>query len=117
MFTYIKMILYVILFALLLFLGVAFFLWKKKEGFAPYPGENDFMKIYYEQVAEDPDFVRRFPYWGTGNKTGLRCRFPNNQGCDTVWISGRLVEITDTLKKNLECKYGMPWEKVLVDIV
>ena len=110
------MILYIALFALLIFLGVAFFLWKK-EGFAPYPGENDFMKIYYEQVAEDPEFVKKFPYWGTGNKVGLRCRKPGNVGCDTMWISGRLVEITNQLQKNLECKYGLPWQKVLVNIV
>lgn len=97
---------------------VVFGIWYlKRENFADYPFENDFMKLYYSDIAEDPKFIKKFPYWGTGPKVGLRCRKPNNVGCDTMWVSGRLVEITPTLKKKLECKYGIPFEKILTNMV
>lgn len=89
------------------------YIWFNKESFANYPGKNEFMKLYYSSVAEDPNFIKKFPYWGTGNAVGRRCRKPGNVGCDTIWISGRLVEITPTLKKNLECKFGLPFEKII----
>ncbi|ABT13738.1 hypothetical protein MT325_M184L [Paramecium bursaria chlorella virus MT325] len=98
-------------------LFAAFFVIRRRENFSEYPGNNDFMKIYYESVAEDPKFVKKFPYWGTGAKAGLRCRKPNNIGCDTIWLSGHLVEITPEVKKNLECKYGLPFNKILTNIV
>lgn len=98
---------------------IAVLVWNytRREGFAPYPFPDDYMKLYYSNVAEDPEFVKKFPYWGTGAKIGLRCRKPNNVGCDTAWISGRLVEITPTLIKNLKCKYGLPLEKIFTNIV
>lgn len=98
-------------------LVAAFFTMRRFETWSDYPGNNDFMKIYYDQVAEDPAFVKKFPYWGTGVKSGLRCRKPNNVGCDTIWLSGHLVEITPEVVKNLECKYGLPFNKILTDIV
>ena len=94
----------------------AVFFMLRREKFSDYPGNNDFMKIYYESVAEDPKFVKKFPYWGTGAKAGLRCRKPNNVECDTIWISGVLVEITPEVRKNLECKYGLPFNKILTNI-
>jgi hypothetical protein len=102
--------------AVLLFIAVAFFL-MRKEKFSDYNAPNEFMKIYYSNISEDPELIKKFPYFGTGPKVGLRCRKPNNEGCDTAWISGTLIEITDTLKKNLECKYGLPYQVVLRDIV
>ncbi|AGE48742.1 hypothetical protein PBCVCVM1_235L [Paramecium bursaria Chlorella virus CVM-1] len=109
----------VITLAILVFIALvaAFFVIRRRENFSEYPGNNDFMKIYYDQVAEDPKFVKKFPYWGTGVKAGLRCRKPNNIGCDTIWLSGHLVEITPEVKKNLECKYGLPFNKILTNIV
>lgn len=95
----------------------AVFFMLRREKFSDYPGNNDFMNIYYESVAEKPAFVKKFPYWGTGVKAGLRCRKPNNIGCDTIWLSGHLVEITPEVKKNLECKYGLPFNKILTNIV
>jgi hypothetical protein len=98
-------------------LAVAAFFTMRRETWSDYPGDNEFMKVYYDQVAEDPAFVKKFPYWGVGAKVGLRCRKPNNVGCDTAWISGHLVELTPKLKKNLECKYGLPWKKVITGII
>ena len=89
----------------------------KSENFADYPFKNDYMQLYYSNIAEDPAFVKKFPYWGTGSKVGLRCRKPNNVGCSTMWVSGQLVEMTPTLLANLKCKYGMPLEKILTRIV
>ncbi|ABT15474.1 hypothetical protein FR483_N189L [Paramecium bursaria Chlorella virus FR483] len=108
----------VITLAILVFIALvaAFFVIRRRENFSEYPGNNDFMKIYYDQVAEDPKFVKKFPYWGTGAKAGLRCRKPNNIGCNTIWLSGHLVEITPEVKKNLECKYGLPFNKILTNI-
>jgi hypothetical protein len=40
------------------------------------------------------NLAERYPYWGwagTPNE-GLRCRTPDNTGCDTMWMDGRLVE-------------------------
>lgn len=106
-----------ILVAAIVVMIVAAFFWFRREKFAEYPVPNDFMKIYYSNIAEDPAFVKKFPYWGSGSKAGLRCRKPNNVGCDTMWISGQLMEITPTLKKNLECKYGMPFDKIITNLV
>ena len=103
--------------AIVIMLIIAGVVYLKNENFANYPFKNDFMKLYYSNIAEDPAFIKKFPYWGTGPKVGLRCRKPNNVGCDTAWISGQLVEITPELVKNLKCKYGMPLEKILTRIV
>lgn len=94
-------------------LASLFYVWFNRENFADYPGKNNFMKLYYSEIAEDPEFIKKFPYWGTGKFAGKRCRKPKNVGCDTIWISGKLVEITSTLRKNVECKYGMSFEKVI----
>jgi hypothetical protein len=107
---------YIIL-IILLFLAVAAFLWIRKEKFSDYNAPNDYMKVYYDQVAEDPELVKKFPYWGTGSKVGLRCRKPGNVECETMWLSGKLVEITPKLIKHLECIYGMPFNKILTNIV
>jgi len=77
-----------------------------RERFSDYNAPNDFMKLYYSLIAQDPAFDKKFPFYGTGNKSGLRCRKPNNQGCDTIWIGGELVELTPALKKQIECKVG-----------
>lgn len=92
------------------------FLVMRRETWSNYPGDNEFMEVYYDQVAEDPAFIMKFPYWGTGTKAGLRCRKPNNVGCDTMWLSSQLVEITPELKKKLECFYGIPFKKILTNI-
>lgn len=92
---------------LVVVIGMAVFITRKREGFSDYNAPNDFMKIYYSSVAQDPAFDKKFPFFGTKDKSGLRCRFPNNKGCDTIWISGELVELTPKLKKNLECKFNM----------
>jgi hypothetical protein len=103
--------------AIILMLLVAGVLYLKNENFANYPFKNDFMKLYYSEIAEDPALVKAFPYFGTGPKVGLRCRKPNNVGCDTMWVSGKLVEITPELVKNLKCKYGLPLKTILTRIV
>ncbi|AGE56268.1 hypothetical protein PBCVNEJV1_353L [Paramecium bursaria Chlorella virus NE-JV-1] len=105
----------VIAFAIVLF--VVWFFTMRKEMFSEFPGTNNFMKIYYEDVAEDPKLVKKFPFYGTGNKTGLRCRKPGNVGCDTMWLSGRLVEITPALVKEIECKYGKKFDKVITTMI
>lgn len=79
---------------------------KLSETFSDYNAPNEFMKIYYESIAQDPAFEKKFPFFGTGNKSGLRCRKPDNVGCDTIWVSGQLVELTPSLKKRLACKIG-----------
>jgi hypothetical protein len=84
-----------------------FFLFIRRERFSDYNAPNDFMKLYYTLIAQDPAFEKKFPFYGTGDKSGLRCRKPNNQGCSTIWIGGELVELTPALKKQIECKVGM----------
>jgi hypothetical protein len=111
-----KTLIITVIVAMLLFIAIAFFL-LRKEKFSDYNAPNDFMSLYYSNVAENPELIKKFPYWGTKEKVGLRCRKPGNIGCNTAWISSQLVEITPTLKKNLECKYGLPWYEVLKTIV
>jgi hypothetical protein len=89
----------------------------RREKYSDYPGKNEFMKIYYDDVAEDPAFEKKFPFYGTGDKVGLRCRGPMNKGCNTFWLSGKLVEITPKIIKGLECRYGMPFADILKNIV
>jgi hypothetical protein len=96
---------------------VAGIFYLRRENFADYPFPNDYMKLYYSNIAEDPKFVKEFPYWGTGSKVGLRCRKPNNVECDTMWVSGQLVPMTPTLLANLKCKYGLPLKTILTRIV
>jgi len=91
-------------------LGVVIFITRKREGFSDYNAPNDFMKIYYSSIAQDPAFDKRFPFFGTKNKAGLRCRFPNNKGCSTIWIGSELVELTPALKKRLSCKFNMTFD-------
>ena len=91
-------------------IGVIVFITRKREKFSDYNAPNDFMKIYYSSIAQDPAFDKKFPFFGTKDKSGLRCRFPNNKGCDTIWISGELVELTPELKKRLECKFNMTFD-------
>ena len=91
-------------------IGVIVFITRKREKFSDYNAPNDFMKIYYSSIAQDPAFDKKFPFFGTKDKSGLRCRFPNNKGCDTIWISGELVELTQELKKRLECKFNMTFD-------
>ena len=97
--------------------ALAIFAFARRENYAQYPVKNTFMNIYYDDIAEDPSFEKKFPFYGTGTKAGLRCRGPNNKDCDTMWVSSKLVEITPQLIKGLECKYGMPFTKILTDIV
>ena len=92
-------------------MGIVLYLTRtKRDGFSNYNAPNDFMKIYYSSIAQDPAFDKKFPFFGTKNKSGLRCRFPNNKGCDTIWISGQLVELTPELKKRLQCKFDMTFD-------
>ena len=102
---------------IVILLVVAGIFYLKRENFADYPFPNDYMKLYYSNIAEDPAFVKKFPYFGTGSKVGLRCRKPNNEGCDTMWVSGTLVEMTPKLLENLKCKYGLPLKTILTRIV
>ncbi|AGE56771.1 hypothetical protein ATCVNEJV2_866R [Acanthocystis turfacea Chlorella virus NE-JV-2] len=102
---------------IILILAIAGIFYLKSENFADYPFKNDFMQLYYKEIAEDPAFVKTFPYWGTGSKVGLRCRKPNNVGCSTMWVSGTLVEMTPKLLENLRCKYGLPLKTILTRIV
>jgi hypothetical protein len=105
----------IVIITILLVVAGIFYL--KRENFADYPFPNDYMKLYYSNIAEDPAFVKKFPYFGTGSKVGLRCRKPNNEGCDTMWVSGTLVEMTPKLLENLKCKYGLPLKTILTRIV
>lgn len=93
--------------AFVVIIGIVVFVTRKLEGFSDYNAPNDFMKIYYSSIAQDPAFEKKFPFFGTKNKSGLRCRYPNNKGCSTIWISGQLVELTPELKKRLKCKFNM----------
>ena len=104
------MIYLIIALILAVVIGIAVFVTRKREGFSDYNAPNDFMKIYYSSVAQDPAFDKKFPFFGTKNKSGLRCRYPNNKGCSTIWISGQLVELTPELKKRLECKYQIQFD-------
>jgi hypothetical protein len=108
---------FIVLALALLMVAIAAFIWFHKEKFSDYNAPNDFMKIYYSNVAENPALVAKYPYWGTGSKVGLRCRKPNNGDCNTIWLSGTLVEITPTVVKNLECKYGLPFDQIITNIV
>jgi hypothetical protein len=98
-------------------LVVAGIFYLRREKFADYPFPNDYMKLYYSNIAEDPALIKKFPYFGTGSKVGLRCQKPNNEGCSTMWVSGTLVEMTPTLLANLKCKYGLPLKTILTRIV
>jgi hypothetical protein len=89
----------------------------RREKYSDYPGKNEFMKIYYDDVAEDPAFEKKYPFYGTGDKIGLRCKKTNNGECKTMWLSGKLVEITPKIVKGLECRYGMPFVDILKNIV
>ena len=80
---------------------------KKTEGFSDYNAPNEFMKMYYKDIAENQDLIKKFPYFGTGNKAGLRCRKPGNEGCDTIWLSGELVERTPEINEQLKCRFGI----------
>jgi hypothetical protein len=101
---------YVIIFLVTIIIGIIAFVTIKRERFSDYSAPNDFMKIYYSSIAQDPAFDKKFPFFGTKNKAGLRCRFPNNKGCSTIWISGQLVELTPALKKRLECKFQIHFD-------
>ena len=96
-----------ILAVIIVIIGIIVFITKKREKFSNYNAPNDFMKIYYSSIAQDPAFDRKFPFFGTKDKAGLRCRFPNHKGCSTIWISGQLVELTPELKKRLAYKFGI----------
>jgi hypothetical protein len=91
-------------------IGIIVFITRKRENFSDYNAPNDFMKIYYSNIAQDPAFDKKFPFFGTKDKSGLRCRFPNNKGCSTIWIGGELVELTPELKKRLKCKFNMTFD-------
>ena len=91
-------------------IGIIMFITRKRENYSDYNAPNDFMKIYYSSIAQDPAFDKKFPFFGTKDKSGLRCRFPNNKGCDTIWIGSELVELTPELKKRLECKFQIDFD-------
>jgi hypothetical protein len=91
-------------------IGIIVFITRKRENYSDYNAPNDFMKIYYSSIAQDPAFDKKFPFFGTKDKSGLRCRFPNNKGCDTIWIGGELVELTPELKKRLEYKFQIDFD-------
>jgi hypothetical protein len=40
--------------------------------------------------ALDKYVARNYPYWGWGNHAGLRCKNPDNTGCNTAWRDGKL---------------------------
>jgi hypothetical protein len=44
------------------------------------------------EAYESFGITKRYPYWGWSNNTGLRCRNPDNTGCNTEWVNGQLVE-------------------------
>jgi len=95
---------------LVVIIGMVVFITRKREDYSNYNAPNDFMKIYYSTIAQDPNFDKRFPFFGTKDKAGLRCRFPNNKGCSTIWIGGELVELTPELKKRLKCKFQIDFD-------
>ena len=39
--------------------------------------------------------LRKYKFWGWGGNEGLRCLYNDNTGCNTTWVNGRLVEISD----------------------
>ena len=39
--------------------------------------------------------LRKYKYWGWGGNEGLRCLYNDNTGCNTVWVDGQLVAISD----------------------
>lgn len=98
-----------VLTALLTAIVILWLLSHKKESFSNYNTPNDFMNIYYKEIAENPQLIKKYPYFGTGNKSGLRCSWPANKGCSTTWLNGRLVELTPELKKKLECRFGIKY--------
>ncbi|ABU43726.1 hypothetical protein FK949_gp068 [Paramecium bursaria Chlorella virus NYs1] len=79
----------------------------RKERWSDYNAPNDFMKIYYSNIVEDSKLAKKYPFFGIGNFAGLRCAKPNNKGCNTIWISGKLVERTPELDKRLKCRFGI----------
>jgi hypothetical protein len=95
---------------LIVIIGIILIITRKREGFSDYNAHNDLMKIYYSTIAQDPAFDKKFPFFGTKDKAGLRCSRPNNKGCSTIWLSGQLVELTPELKKRLECKFNMTFD-------
>jgi len=95
---------------LVVIIGMVMFITRKREDYSNYNAPNDFMKIYYSTIAQDPAFEKKFPFFGTKDKAGLRCRFPNNKGCDTIWVGGELVELTPELKKRLKCKFQIDFD-------
>lgn len=96
---------------LLLIVVVIIWNFTRKEGWSDYNAPNDFMKIYYSNIVEDKKLAEKYPFFGTGPFTGLRCRKPNNVGCNTTWVSGQLVELTPKLKEQIECKFGIRYVK------
>jgi hypothetical protein len=98
--------------SILLFLIVAALIWyfTRKEGWSDYNRPNDFMKIYYSNIVENKKLAEKYPFFGTGDYAGLRCAKPGNKGCSTTWVSGRLVELTPKLKKQLECRFGIRYK-------
>jgi hypothetical protein len=95
---------------LVVIIGIVVFITRKREDYSNYNAPNDFMKIYYSTIAQDPAFEKKFPFFGTKDKAGLRCRFPNNKGCSTIWLGGELVELTPELKKRLECEFQIHFD-------
>jgi hypothetical protein len=95
---------------LVVIIGMVVFITRKREDYSNYNAPNDFMKIYYSTIAQDPAFEKKFPFFGTKDKAGLRCRFPNNKGCDTIWLGSELVELTPELKKRLKCKFQIEFD-------
>lgn len=98
-----------LVYILLISAFVLLLLWfnMRKEKWSDYNVSNDFMKIYYSNIVEDPNLAKKFPFFGTGNYTGLRCKKPNNGGCDTIWVDGKLVERTKELNEQLKCRFGI----------
>jgi hypothetical protein len=48
---------------------------------------------------------REYPFWGWAENAGLRCKNPNNTGCETKWVGGKLVDT----KKNPTVKKYSHW--------
>jgi hypothetical protein len=92
------------------FLTAILILWfftNRRESFSDYNAPNEFMDMYYKYIAENPDLIKKYPYFGTEDKSGLRCKKPGNVGCSTIWLNGNLVERTPELNKILKCKFGL----------
>ena len=60
-------------------IGIIVFITRKREGFSDYNAPNDFMKIYYSTIAQDPSFDKRFPFFGTKDKQGFAADFPTTK--------------------------------------